>query len=215
MLPEGFTFLRYNPQVVLPFRFNRAEIFLGNFSYQGVARLKPGVTIEQANADVARLIPTLLDRYPLPPGFTREMFNAVRLGPLVRPLDVDVIGDIGPMLWVLFGTVGIVLLVACANVANLFLVRAEGRQQELAVRMALGAGTKRVARELLTESMLLGLIGGVFGLGLAYAGIRLLVYLQPAQLPRLSEITLDPIVVALHAGRLARRRPALRHHSRS
>jgi putative ABC transport system permease protein len=195
VLPEGFTFLRYNPQVVLPFRFNRAEIFLGNFSYQGVARLKPGVTIEEANSDVARLIPTLLDRYPLPPGFSREMFAAVKLGPLVRPLEVDVVGDIGTMLWVLFGTVGIVLLVACANVANLFLVRAEGRQQELAVRMALGAGTNRVARELLTESMLLGLVGGIVGLGFAYAGIRLLVYLQPAQLPRLSEIALDPVVI--------------------
>ena len=151
--PKASRFSATTPQVVLPFRFNRAEIFLGNFSYQGVARLKPGVTIEQANADVARLIPTMLDRYPLPPGFSREMFNAVKLGPLVRPLDVDVIGDIGTMLWVLFGTVGIVLLVACANVANLFLVRAEGRQQELAVRMALGAGTKRVARELLSESL--------------------------------------------------------------
>ena len=196
VLPQGFTFLRYNPQVVLPFRFNRAEIFLGNFSYQGIARLKPGVTLERANADVARLIPTLLDRYPLPPGFSREMFTAVKLGPLVRPLDVDVIGDIGTRLWVLFATVGIVLLVACANVANLFLVRAEARQQELAVRMALGAGTNRIARELLIESTLLGLVGGIFGLGLAYAGIRLLVYLQPAQLPRLSEITLDPLVIA-------------------
>ncbi len=195
VLPEGFTFLRYNPQVVLPFRFNRAEIFLGNFSYTGIARLKPGVTLERANADVARLIPTLLDRYPLPPGLSREMFTAVKLGPLVRPLEVDVVGDIGTRLWVLFGTVGIVLLVACANVANLFLVRAEGRQQELAVRMALGAGTNRVARELLSESLLLGLVGGAFGLGLAYAGIRLLVYLQPAQLPRLSEITLDPLVI--------------------
>src|SRR5262245_17665994 len=195
VLPEGFRFLRFNPSVLLPFRFNRAEIFLGNFSYQGVARLKPGVTIAQANADVARLIPTMLDKYPMPPGFTREMFNAVRLGPLVRPLDVDVIGDIGPMLWVLLGTVVIVLLVACANVANLFLVRAEGRQQELAVRMALGAGTGRVARELLAESMLLSLLAGLVGVGLAYAGIRLLVYLQPARLPRLSEITLDPIVL--------------------
>jgi putative ABC transport system permease protein len=195
VLPEGFRFLRYNPSLVLPFRFNRAEIFLGNFSYQGVARLKPGVTIEQANADVARLIPTMLDKYPMPPGFTREMFAAVRLGPLVRPLDVDVVGDIGPMLWVLLGTVVIVLLVACANVANLFLVRAEGRQQELAVRMALGAGTGRVARELLAESTLLSLLAGLVGVGLAYAGIQLLVYLQPARLPRLSEITLDPIVL--------------------
>ncbi len=195
VLPESFHFLRYNPSIVLPFRFNRAEIFLGNFSYQGLARLKPGVTIDQANADVARLIPTMVDRYRLPPGFTREMFDAVRLAPLVRPLDVDVVGDIGRMLWVLFGTVVIVLLVACANVANLFLVRAEGRQQELAVRLALGAGTRRVARELLTESMLLGLVGGVIGVALAYAGIQLLLYLQPARLPRLSEITLDPNVL--------------------
>lgn len=195
VLPEQFRFLRYNPSVVLPFRFNRAELFVDNFSYQGVARLKPGVTIEQANADVARLIPTLVDRFRLPPGFSREMFEAVRLGPLVRPLEVDVVGDIGPMLWILFGTVGLVLLVACANVANLFLVRAEGRQQELAVRMALGAGTRRVARELLGESMLLGGLAGLIGVGLGYAGIRLLIYLEPARLPRLSEITLDPIVL--------------------
>jgi predicted permease len=195
VLPESFRFLRYNPAVVLPFRFNRAELFLGNFSYQGVARLKPGVTIDQANADVARLIPTLYGRFRMPPGFTREMFEAVRLGPLVRPLTVDVVGDIGGMLWILLGTVGIVLLVACANVANLFLVRAEGRQQELAVRMALGAGTRRVARELLAESVLLGLLAGALGVALAHAGIRLLVYLQPARLPRLAEITLDPVVL--------------------
>jgi predicted permease len=196
VLPEGFRFLHFNPAVVMPFRFNRAEIFLGNFSYQGVARLKPGVTIEQANADMARLIPGMVDRYRLPPGFTREMFFAVKLGPLVRPLEVDVVGDIGKTLWILLGTVGIVLLVACANVANLFLVRAEGRQQELAVRMALGAGTRRVARELLTESVVLGVIGGVVGVGLAYGGIQLLQYLQPARLPRLEDIALDPIVLA-------------------
>lgn len=217
VLPEDFRFLRYNPAVVYPFRFNRAEIFLGNFSFQGIARLKPGMSIDQANADIARLIPTLYDRFRLPPGFTREMFEAVRLGPLVRPLEVDVVGDIGSMLWVLLGTVGIVLLVACANVANLFLVRAEGRQQELAVRMALGAGTRRVARELLAESVLLGLFAGAIGVALAYGGIRLLLYLQPARLPRLSEITLDPTVllftlaVSLLAGLLFGLFPVLKY----
>jgi predicted permease len=195
VLPEGFRFLRYNPAVVMPLRFNRANLFIGNFSYTGVARLKPGVTIEQANADMARLIPTLIDRYPTPPGFTRDMFDDIKLGPLVRPLEVDAVGDIGTMLWILLGTVGIVLLVACANVANLFLVRAEGRQQELAIRMAIGAETRRIARELLNESVLLGIIGGVFGAALAYAGIRLLLYLEPAQLPRLEEITLDGVVL--------------------
>jgi predicted permease len=195
VLPDDFRFLRFNPSVVMPFRFNRANLFIGNFSYQGVARLKPGVTIEQANADMARLIPTLIDRYPAPPGFTREMFDDVKLGPLVRPLAVDAVGDIGTMLWILLATVGIVLLVACANVANLFLVRAEGRQQELAIRMALGAETRRIARELLNESVLLGMIGGVVGAALAYAGIRLLLYLEPAQLPRLDEIALDGVVL--------------------
>jgi putative ABC transport system permease protein len=217
VLPESFRFLRYDPAILLPFRFNRAEARIGNFSYQGLARLKPGVTIEQANSDMARLIPTMPDRFPTPPGFTRKMFDDVRMGPLVRPLEVDVVGDIGGMLWILLGTVGLVLLVACANVANLFLVRAEGRQQELAVRMALGAGTKRVARELLAESVLLALIAGVIGVGLAYAGIQLLVYLEPARLPRLSEIGLDPIVllftltISLVAGLLFGVMPVLKY----
>jgi predicted permease len=200
VLPERFRFLRGNPTIVVPYRFNRSELHFAGFNYRGVARLKPGVTIEQANADVARLIPTLLDRFPMPPGFTRKMFDDIRMAPLVRPLEVDVIGDIGSMLWILFGTVGIVLLVACANVANLLLVRAEGRQQELAVRLALGAGTKRVVQELLSESLLLGVIGGVVGLALAYAGIQLLLYLRPAQLPRLEEITLDPLVLVFTLG---------------
>ncbi len=141
VLPAGFRFLDRNPQLVLPFRFNRAELHAANFSYRGVARLKPGMTIEQANADVARLIPVIPDRFPMPPGFTRKMFDDVKMGPNVRPLSVDVVGDIGRVLWVLLGTVGLVLLIACANVANLFLVRAEARQQELAIHAALGAGS--------------------------------------------------------------------------
>ena len=109
----------------------------------------PASTIAEANADIARMIPLVVERFPLPTGFTRKMLDEVRLGPNVRPLSLDVIGDVGPVLWVLFGMVGIVLLIACANVANLFLVRAEGRQQELAIRSALGAGRWQTARELL------------------------------------------------------------------
>ena len=196
VLPEDFKFLRYKPDVWLPMRFKRAEIRIGQFSYQGIARLKPGITIEQANADMARLIPTLVDNFAMPPGFTKQMFDDVKLGPLARPLSEDVVGDIGRVLWVLLGTVGVVLLVACANVANLFLVRAEARQQELAVRLALGAGLRRIAGELLSESLVLGLVGGIVGLALAYGGIQLLVALEPARLPRLDEIALDPIVLA-------------------
>jgi len=122
--------------------------------------------------------------------------DEVKLGPNVRPLALDVVGDVGPLLWVLFGTVGIVLLIACANAANLFLVRAEGRQQELAIRSALGADRWQTARELLGESVMLGLLGGVLGTGLAWAGVKLLVKAAPEGLPRLEEIAIDPIVIA-------------------
>lgn len=200
VLPENFRFLRSNPSIVLPFKLDRATTQALGFNYQGLARLKPGVTIAQANADVGRLLPTLIDRFPMPPGFTRQMYEAAKIGPLVRPLDVDVIGNIGNMLWILLGTVGLVLLVACANVANLFLVRAEARQQELAIRLALGAESRQVAWQLMSESLLIAAIGGVAGIGLAYAGIQLLLYLQPAQLPRLNEITIDPIVLLFTIG---------------
>lgn len=195
VLPEDFRFLRSKPALVMPFRFNRAELFVGNFSYQAVARLKPGTTMTTASADMARLIPNIPDNFRMPPGFSREMYDDVRLGPNLRPLVKDVIGDIDRILWVLLGTMGIVLLVACANIANLFLVRAEGRQQELAVRAALGASVRQVLTQLLSEALLLGLGAGLLGLALAYGGIRLLAALNPAELPRLDEIALDPVVV--------------------
>jgi predicted permease len=195
VLPERFTFLRGDPQIIVPMQLDRATTHAAGFNYQGVARLKPGISIEQANADVERLLPSLTQRFKLPPGFTQKMFDDARFGSLVRPLDIDVVGDIGNMLWILLGTVGLVLLVACANVANLFLVRAEARQQELAIRLALGAEGRQVAWQLMSESLMVALLGGVLGSGLAYAGIQLLIYLQPARLPRLSEITLDPVVL--------------------
>ena len=200
VLPEDFQFLTAKPLVVLPQKIDRATTHAAGFNYQGIARLKPGVSIEQANADVERLLPSLTERFKLPPGFTKQMFDDARFGSLVRPLDVDVVGDIGNMLWILLGTVGLVLLVACANVANLFLVRAEARQQELAIRLALGAEARQVAWQLMSESLMIALLGGVLGTALAYGGIQLLVYLQPAQLPRLNEITLDPIVLLFTLG---------------
>ena len=208
VLPPDFRFLDRNPQVLLPFRFNRAEVHVGNFSYMGIARLKPGATIDQANADVARMIPMTVERFRLPPGFSRQMFDDAKLGPRVRPLSEDVIGDTGQMLWILLGTVGLVLLIACANVANLFLVRAEGRQQELAIHAALGASWRRITWELLSESLALALLGGAVGLGLAYAGVQALATIAPDGLPRVQEITIDPtvllftLVISLLAGLL-------------
>lgn len=196
VMPADFRFQNINADLILPMRFDRGKVFLGNFSYQGVARLKPGVTMEQANADVGRMLGIWLNGWPLPPGFSRTLFEEAHFGASLQPLKQDVVGDIGPTLWVLMGTLGMVLLIACANVANLLLVRAEGRQHEMAIRAALGAGWGRIAREMLLESLTLGVLGGVLGLGLAYAAIRILIAKGPETLPRLNEIGIDPLVLA-------------------
>ena len=116
--------------------------------------------------------------------------------PNLRPLKKDVVGDVGSVLNVLMGALGLVLLLVCANVANLVLVRAQSRQQEFAVRAALGAGWGRIARELLVESLTLGILGGALGVTLAYVGLRVLVAQGPATLPRLQEISMDGTALA-------------------
>ncbi len=199
IMPRDFSFLSADADVILPQRFDRAKVFLGNFSYQGIARLKPGVTIPQADADIARMIPVWLKSWPPPPGFTTTLFENARFAPEFEPLKELVVGNVGATLWILMGTLGLVLLIACANVANLLLVRAEGRQQELAIRAALGAAWTRIAREMLLESLTLGIIGGVLGVGIAYVALKLLVRLGPATLPRLTEIGIDPLVLAFTA----------------
>jgi predicted permease len=192
VLPQRFHFLDGNdPAVILPFKWDRSKTNLGNFSYEGIARLKPGVTMEQASADIARMLPIVSRAFPAPPGFSAKIFEDARIGPNLRPLKTDVIGDVGSTLWVLMGSIGLVLLIACANVANLLLVRVEGRRQELAVRSALGASPYRIAGELLLESVTLGLLGSALGLGLAYAALRVLVLIAPDGLPRLNEIGID------------------------
>jgi putative ABC transport system permease protein len=195
VLPDAFRFLDQKPALILPLRLDRQKVFLGQFSYTAMARLKPGATLDQATAEVARLIPVGLSRFPPFPGFSLKMFEEAKLAPNLRLLKKDVIGDVGSVLWVLMGTIGMVLLIACANVANLLLVRAEGRQQELAVRSALGASRGRIAYELLAESVILGLFGGAAGLGLAYAAVRVLIALAPGNLPRLDNISIDATVL--------------------
>jgi putative ABC transport system permease protein len=190
VLPASFRFLDRNPAVLLTLRLNPAGANLGGFNYNAIARLKPGVTIVQANDDVARMIPRVWERFPPEAGEQK-----IELRPNLRPLHDDAIGNVGRLLWILLGTVGIVLLIACANVANLFLVRAEKRRRELAVRTALGASRTRLAQGLLAECVMLGLVSGVLGLGLARAGIGLLVWLAPSGLPRVAEIGLQPIVL--------------------
>ena len=129
-----------------------------------------------------------------------HFYETWKISGAIRPMKQEVIGNVGSVLWVVMGTIGVVMLIACTNVANLLLVRAEGRQQELAIRAALGAGRARIAREVLSECVLLALIGGVAGIGVAQAGLRLLAAIGPANLPRLHEISLDARSVAFTLG---------------
>jgi predicted permease len=196
VLPEGFRFLDQSSlAMVLPLKLDREKAFLGSFRYQGIARLKPGVTLQQANADVERMLPIVARSFSTSPGFSLKQYEDYRLGPGLRPLKQQVVGDVGDILWVLLGGISLVLVIACANLANLLLVRADGRRQELAIRAALGASRGRIAAELFFESLILAVCGGLFGLGLAYGALRILVALAPQDLPRLNEIGVDGNVV--------------------
>ena len=185
VLPRGFHFLNWDDAaLILPMRLKRSDTKLGNFSYEGMARLKPGVTMQQASTDLQRLIPIAVRSFPPPEGYSAKLFDQADLRMKLHPLKQDVVGDVGNVLWVLMGSIGLVLLIACANVANLMLVRVEGRRQELAIISALGAGWTRIAGDLLFESVTLTLIGSALGLGLAFGGLKLLLAL--AQICRAS-----------------------------
>jgi predicted permease len=201
VLPQNFRFLDYNDtQLILPMQFDRSKTVLGNFSFEGLARLKPGVALQQANADLAQLIPIANRSFPPPPGFSAAVFEKARFSPDLHPLKKDVIGDVGNVLWILMGSIAIVLLVACANVANLLLVRVEARRQELAIRSALGAGRRSIVTGLLVESLTLGFAGSLIGLALAEGALRILVAAAPTGLPRLHEIGIDLPVLLFTLG---------------
>lgn len=189
VMPEGFRFLDRSPDLYLSFQYDRATLDVSNFTFQGVARLKEGTSLEAALADMTRLVPVAPERYP--GGATAEFLREAGAAPVLHPLKDDLVGSVGKILWVILGGVGIILLVACANVANLLLVRGESRERVMAVQSALGAPRGRVAAQLLSESVVLSVLGGVLGTGMAWAGLRLLRSAGPAQLPRLQEIGLD------------------------
>ncbi len=127
VVQQGFHFLDDEDSALfLPFKCDRDKIKLGNFSYEGIARLKPGVTMEQASADVVRMLPVVIRSFPAPEGFSVKLFEQAHIAPNLRPLKQDVVGTVGNVLWVLMGSIVMVLLIACANVANLLLVRVDG-----------------------------------------------------------------------------------------
>jgi predicted permease len=191
VMPRNFKMVDQDFDLLAPLAFDRNNQKLAPFGYDGLGRLKPGISLAQADADLARLIPVWMDSWTNGPGTNPHYYETWRITPNFRLLKQQVIGNVSGVLWVVMGTVGLVMLIACTNVANLLLVRADARHQELAIRAALGAGRSRIARELLVESLSLGLTGGLLAVGVAYAGLRLLVAIGPADLPRLSEVSLD------------------------
>jgi predicted permease len=217
VMPRKFRIVNADFDVIVPLAFYRNKLILAGFGFQGIGRLKPGVTIAQANADLARLLPVWMDSWSNGPGSNGHIYETWRITPTLRPLKQEVVGNVSDVLWVVTGTIGLVMLIACANVTNLLLVRAEARQQELAVRAALGAGWGRIVRELLLESVLLGLLGGALGVLIGNAGLGLLAAIGPANLPRLDEIALDgrtivfTVILSLLSGLVFGLIPALKY----
>jgi predicted permease len=217
VMPAGFRVADIEADVITPLQFDRGTLRLPGFGFNGVARLKPGLTVADADADLARMVPIWNRSWPAANGVDPKIYERFRITPMLRPLHEHVVGSVGNVLWIVMGTIGIVLLVACANVACLLLVRTEARRQELAVRASLGAGRARIVRGLLLESLLLALASGLCGAALAYAALRALIAMSPANLPRLSEIALDAqalgfaFVVSIVAGLLFGLLPALKY----
>jgi predicted permease len=196
VMPKGFRFLAADFDLATPLAFSRVNLPLAGFGFHGIARLKPGATITEANADLARLLPIWMDSWSNGPGQDSHIYEQWRITPMIHALKQEVIGNVGEFLWVVMATITLVMLIACANVTNLLLVRIEARQQELAVRSALGAGRSRIVRGLLVESVILGIMGGLVGVVFAYAGVHLLVAIGPSNLPRLNEISIDARTLA-------------------
>ncbi len=190
-LPEDFSGAE-PAQLYLPVRINTSQLNWGSYYMRPVARLKPGVTPVQAYAEVSTIYARLREQHPAG-ALTDPAYN-LRL----QPLHDDMVSNVRFALWVLVGAVIVVLLIACANVASLLLARAAARQKEIAVRAALGADRRRLVRQLLTESLLISLLGGGTGVALAALSLQALVNLN--NVPRLSEVTLNLTVLLFTLG---------------
>jgi putative ABC transport system permease protein len=187
VMPRSFEFLNVDPDVFLAQSVASGAPGSADADNFGVARLKPGVTLAQANQDLARV----LSIWGAGNAQWGRALEELRVKPNIHPLKQDVVGDVGAVLEILMGALIIVLLLVCANVANLVQVRAQARREEFAIRTALGAGRRQIAGQLIVESLALATLGGAAGLALAYAALRLLVTHGPSTLPRISEIRID------------------------
>lgn len=216
VMPAKFRFPTADTDLYLPLQLARDGLG-GGFSYDGIARLKPGVRLEDAQRDFEAVLPRMIELYPtFVPGVTTKMLmDQAKPVPVLTRMKDDVIGGISRTLWMVAAAAGLLLLVACANVTNLILVRADGRQRELAVREALGAGRARVLGHFLSESALLTAAAGVAAVGLAWVALRAL-KASPVSIPRVAEVGIDlsaivfAIVVAIAVVMVVSLFPALR-----
>ena len=214
VMPPGFSFSQQEIDLWRPLRLDRENVQLGAFGINGVARIADGATLGQVRAELEALLANLTELLPAE-GAAPILANA-GFRPLIDRACEVLVGDIEATLWILLGAVGFLLLIACANVANLFLVRSEARHGEVAIRAALGESGGRLAGSVLFESLGLGVAGGLLALPLALLAVRLLVAFGPRDLPRLDEISIDAAVllfglaVSVAAGLFFGLLPALR-----
>jgi putative ABC transport system permease protein len=194
VMPSGFEFPNRETRLWLPLALDTTSREFGNFSFNAVARLSGGVDAAQAETRLRPLLTRLRDD-PDEGGDFRAFIDAGELAPRVVPLKEMVVGDVSRALWILLGTVAFVFLIACANVTNLFLVRAESRHKEMAVRAALGARRSGLIAHYAAEAALIAGLGGLLGLALAWVGLRALLGIAPPNIPRLHEVGIDPVVL--------------------
>jgi putative ABC transport system permease protein len=193
--PKSFHFPSEQTELWLPLSLDPAHTNSAAFDYTGIARLRDGVTVAAARADLQRLLPTVPVVYP--GRLTVEAIAVTKMRAEVEPLRDVMVGSVSRILWIVLGAVGLLLLIACANVANLFLARAEGRQREFAVRRALGADRLVLLQTSLGEALVLSALGGALGIALAAVGVEFLKQIpMGASIPRLGEIRVDGFVVA-------------------
>jgi predicted permease len=197
VMPERFRFPDAGVKLWMPRQLDSNAVYPGGFSHDAVARLRPGVSIAAAERDLASVLPRMLDLFPnVAPGVTTKMLlDQARPVPRLIPLREDIVGDVARTLWIVAATAALVLLVTCANVANLMLVRADGRYRELSVRAALGAGRGNVLVQFFTESVVLAAASATLALGASWLGVRALVSAGPAEIPRLSEVSIGGTTV--------------------
>ena len=198
VMPPGFAFSQQEVELWRPIRLDRDNVQLGSFGINGVARLADEAPLGQAQAELDAMLSNLAEVFP--DEAAAPILASAGFRPRVDLAREVVVGDIEAMLWILLGAVGFLLLIACANVANLFLVRSEARHGEVAIRAALGESRGRLVGSILFESLALGVAGGLLALPLALAAVRLLVRFGPQELPRLDEISIDAAVVLFGLG---------------